>query len=219
MLLCTRLTLVVGFILGAVEIGHAQQTVTQPSAVPAQSTSKQAESWGQWRGPRRDGTLKNVQLPDSLSEDVLKKSWATKLDASYSGALIVKDRVFVTESKNGEEVVTALDRKNGSVVWTHQWKGSMKVPFFAAANGSWIRSTPSYSDGKLYVAGMQDVLYCLDATNGQEVWSIDFPKKLGTSKPNFGFVCSPLVDSGFVYVQAGGGFTKLDKNTGDIVWQ
>ena len=33
----------------------------------------------------------------------------------------------------------------------------MTVPFFAKANGDWIRSTPAYDDGRLYVAGMKDV--------------------------------------------------------------
>ena len=31
-------------------------------------------------------------------------------------------------------------------------------------------------------------------------------------------VCSPLIDGGFVYIQAGGGFCKLNKVDGSIVW-
>ncbi len=95
----------------------------------------------------------------------------------------------------------------------------MKVPFFARSNGSWIRSTPAYDEGKLYVGGMRDVLVCIDAADGNVDWRLDFVNALSTSLPAFGFVCSPLVSGSFVYVQAGACLAKIDKQSGKIVWQ
>ncbi len=133
---------------------------------------------------------------------------------------MVGDKVFVTETVNKEsERVRALDRATGKELWQTSWPGSMTVPFFAASNGSWIRSTPIYSDGKLYVAGIRDVLVCLDASSGQELWRVDFVKDLNSELPAFGFVCSPMIDGEFIYVQAGGGLAKLDKATGKLVWR
>ena len=60
----------------------------------------------------------------------------------------------------------AIDRATGQEVWRASWPGAMSVPFFAAANGSWIRATPALHDGRLYVAGMKDVLVCLEAATG-----------------------------------------------------
>lgn len=94
----------------------------------------------------------------------------------------------------------------------------MKVPFFAKSNGSWIRSTPALDGGRLYVAGMRDVLVCIDAETGKEIWRKDFVKELGTPMPDFGLVCSPLVSGDAVYVQAGAGLAKLNKLTGEIIW-
>jgi outer membrane protein assembly factor BamB len=37
--------------------------------------------------------------------------------------------------------------------------------------------------------------------------------------PAFGFVCSPLVHDGHLYVQAGSGFSKLERETGKSVWR
>jgi outer membrane protein assembly factor BamB len=95
----------------------------------------------------------------------------------------------------------------------------MSVPFFAASNGSWIRATPACDGQRLYVAGMRDVLACLDTESGRELWRVDFVQQLGTPLPSFGFASSPLIVGDFVYVQAGGGFVKLDKMTGEIVWR
>jgi outer membrane protein assembly factor BamB len=126
----------------------------------------------------------------------------------------------VTETKDKKyEVVTSLDRKTGETLWQQEWEGSMSVPFFAKANGDWIRATPSYDDGYLYVAGMKDVLICLNAKTGDVVWKIDFPKETGSAVPTFGFVCSPLIDGNNLYVQAGGALCKIDKKTGKLIWR
>ena len=177
------------------------------------------QDWGQWRGPNRDG-ITSLSLPDKIQDDQLKEAWSIPLSPSYSGPLVVGDLVYVTETVDSKfETVQALNRADGQKVWSKKWEGSMRVPFFAAANGSWIRSTPAYDNGRLYVAGMRDVIVCLDAKNGDEIWKVDFPAQTKSKLPSFGFVCSPLVDGEHVYVQAGGAFTKLKASDGSIVWQ
>ena len=128
------------------------------------------QDWGQWRGPNRDG-ITSLSLPDKIQDDQLKEAWSVPLSPSYSGPLVVGDLVYVTETVDSKfETVQALNRADGQKVWSKKWEGSMRVPFFAAANGSWIRSTPAYDNGRLYVAGMRDVIVCLDAKNGDEIW-------------------------------------------------
>jgi outer membrane protein assembly factor BamB len=181
---------------------------------------KKSNIWPQWRGPSRDGQWTGPAWPDRLSKESLPLLWRIPLGPSYSGPVVAEDLVFTTETKNKEsEVVYGLDRKTGKERWRAEWKGAMTVPFFAAPNGSWIRSTPAYDGERLYVAGMRDVLVCLDAKTGKEEWRVDFVKELKTPLPDFGFVCSPLVDGDAVYVQAGACAAKLDKKTGKISWR
>jgi outer membrane protein assembly factor BamB len=66
---------------------------------------------------------------------------------------------------------------------------------------------------------MRDVLVCLKTGDGTVKWRVDFVKKFGTPLPDFGFVCSPLVIENSVYVQAGAGTVKLDKETGEVQWR
>jgi outer membrane protein assembly factor BamB len=68
------------------------------------------------------------------------------------------------------------------------------------------------------VAGIKDVLVALDLKDGTEKWRVDFVKDTKAAPPDFGFVCSPLVDKAGVYVQAGAAFHKVDKATGKILW-
>ena len=178
-----------------------------------------AANWSQWRGANRDGTVAGKLWPADLKNQHLKLKWRVELGASYSGPIMDTDTLYVTESAGNNEVVRALDRKNGKEKWRHQWAGKMSVPFFARSNGSWIRSTPALANNKLFVAGIRDHLLCLDTKTGKRLWEIDFPKELKTPVPTFGCVCSPMVDGKFVYMQAGAGFCKIEQDSGKIVWR
>jgi len=175
--------------------------------------------WTQWRGPGRDGFVA-AGWPDGLAAERLEKAWRVELGPSYSGPVIAGDTVIVTETRDRRtEHVRALDRATGHQRWHAEWEGAMSVPFFAASNGSWIRSTPCVDDGRVFVAGMRDLLVCLDAGSGKELWRVDFMAALESPLPSFGFVSSPLVIGDHVYVQAGSGFVKLGKRDGGIVWR
>ena len=188
--------------------------------VLALSASAADPDWPQWRGPGRDGQSAGPAWPEKLGTNQLRAGWRVELGPSYSGPIVGGERVFTTESREKKaEVVRAFDRRTGRELWKHEWNGAMSVPFFAKSNGDWIRSTPALDGDRLYVAGMRDVLVCLDAGDGREIWSKDFVKEFGTPLPDFGFVCSPLVEGDAVYVQAGGGLAKLDKLTGKILWR
>jgi len=136
-----------------------------------------AEDWTQWRGPNRDGVVGGKEWPTFLKKANLRLKWRAKLGSSYSGALLDKDTVYVTESvdSNKMDVVQALDRETGKVKWTQKWPGTGRwsVTFPGRVNGSWIRSTPALANGKLFVAGMHDNLICLDSKTGEKLWEID----------------------------------------------
>lgn len=185
----------------------------EPKKVPA-------SSWPQWRGPKRDGLVAGTTWPQSLDEGHLTMQWRVEIAEGYSGPIVSPDRVYTFETKDRrQEIVRAFEKKTGKEVWSSESVGSMRVPFFAAKNGSWVRSTPSIDGERLYVGGMRDVLFCLNARTGKEIWRVDFVKKYGTPLPSFGFVSSPLVMGDYVYVQAAASFLKLDKKTGKVVWR
>lgn len=174
--------------------------------------------WPQWRGPSRDGQLTGGQLPDSFNG--LSLAWKKPHAPSYSGPVIFDGILYTTETVDKSyEKVTAYRLASGEILWTRQWEGSLAVPFFAAANGDWIRATPACSSEGLVVVGMRDTLHCLDPKTGQEKWMVDFPKTLGSPLPMFGASCSPLIDGDSVYMQTGGATVRLSMQDGSLIWK
>lgn len=175
--------------------------------------------WAQWRGPTRDGMVQG-DWPTTLQGEALTLLWRVELGDGYSSPVVSGGRVFTFETRGkSEEVVRALDRATGKELWSTSWGAGMAVPFFAASNGSWVRSTPACDGESLYVGGMRDLLVCLSAADGKEKWRVDFVQRYGTPLPSFGLACSPLLTDDGLYIQAGGSFLKLDKATGKTVWR
>jgi len=193
----------------------------------ADTVQPNEREWPQWRGPRRDGSVAGLRWPDLLTgpdasaAPRVTLAWSVGgLGESYASPIVTERHVFTvgTESKR-DEVATAYDRRTGEKVWERRWEGSLSVPFFAAKNGSWVRSTPAYDGESLYIGGMRDVLVCLDAATGEERWRVDFVERHAAPLPQFGLVCSPLIVGEALYVQAGASLAKLDKRTGETLWR
>ncbi|MDE0914565.1 MAG: PQQ-like beta-propeller repeat protein [Planctomycetota bacterium] len=194
-------------------VGHSEARASQ--------LDDSSDTWPQWRGPNRDGTAPGEGWGADLSDENFGVKWEVNgLGPSYSGPVVDANRVYITETVDKTtEVVRALNRFSGEELWKTSWVGAMKVPFFASRNGSWIRSTPAVDEASIYVAGMRDVLTCLHAETGKVRWSVDFKERFKTSLPAFGCPSSPLLTKTHVYVQAGAGLVKLDKETGATIWR
>lgn len=174
--------------------------------------------WSQWRGPSRDGGVEGAPWPGSLAG--LERIWRVDLGQGYPGPIADGDRVFVVESLEDESAgVRALALDTGRELWKRSWPSAGKVPFFAASNGDWVRSTPAYDGETLFVGDMREMLVALDAASGEIRWQVDLPGRFGTDVPDFGFASSPLVDGEFLYVQAANSIVKLDKNSGETIWR
>lgn len=190
-------------------------------ALPLLSNDPVDLTWPSWRGPARDGTVAGTAWPEALSAERLTLRWKVEgLGDSYASPIVTESTVFtVATVGKREEVARAYDRATGELRWEARWPGAMSVPFFAAKNGSWVRSTPAFDGDALYVGGMREDLVCLDAADGSVRWHVDLAKRFGTDRPEFGFVCSPLIVGDTLYVQAGAAVLALETRTGETRWR
>jgi outer membrane protein assembly factor BamB len=175
-------------------------------------------TWPQWHGPTRNCVTTGDPYPDKLAS--LKQSWRVELGPSYSGPIVLADRVIVTETADeSTERVRALDRSTGKELWKAEWKGGQQVIPEARPRGEAIRATPA-SDGKVvFVEGMRDLLICLDAKDGKELWRIDFVKEYGAPIPDMGMTSSPQIDGDSVYTLAAASVVRVNAKSGKVDWR
>lgn len=184
--------------------------------------SAYAQDWPQWRGPNRDGVVKDFVAPTVWPEK-LKIVWKTEVGSGYSSPVVSKDRTWIHTRKGEEETVSCLDLKTGKIVWSKSYAVAFTKNQYATQMGKGPHSTPVLYDGKLYTLGVTAILSCFDANTGELKWRKEFGTP-DTSKMFCGTAFSPVVDQGNLIVYAGddikgGVMLALDPATGKEKWK
>lgn len=173
--------------------------------------------WPHLAGTGYDARSGEVGLADSWHNSGPPVLWNRKIGAGYSG-LIARGGVVYTQAQSlTEQKVLALDADTGATVWEHGYGW----PYQPGGMFPGPRSTPTFSNRRIYFAGADGSVGCLDASDGRPIWSVDAVKQFGGRGAVFGYACSPVVEEGKVILPVGGpsaSVVALDANTGATRW-
>jgi outer membrane protein assembly factor BamB len=173
--------------------------------------------WPQWRGPHRDGFVHYDSLRTDWPKDGPPVLWKVKGGTGYSSFAVSGQRVYTVIAPSAEdEALLCLDALKGNELWRRTYP-SPRVDYPGP------RSTPALDeDGKLlYVISARGRLLCVNTTDGEVKWEVDFPRALRAPTPSWGFACSPLVDGNWAYAITGApgkAVAKFDRFTGELAW-
>jgi outer membrane protein assembly factor BamB len=173
--------------------------------------------WPQWRGPNRDGSA-SFAAPSSWPEQLTRR-WKVTVGTGYATPLVIGDRLYQFSRQGGNEVMSAIDPASGMTIWQTGYPTSFTMHSAAVRHEAGPKSTPAFSNGRLYSIGMTGIVTAFDASSGKQLW-----QKPGSSVvPMYTtHSFSPLVDGGVVIFHVGGhnqgALTAYDLNTGEVKW-
>ena len=67
-----------------------------------------ADDWPQWRGTNRDGVWRESGILKTFPRDGVKVRWRARVGGGYSGPVVSKGRVFVTDRRFPRDVERVL---------------------------------------------------------------------------------------------------------------
>lgn len=190
------------------------------------AVSALAQDWPQWRGPNRDGVIRGFTEPKAWPETLTQK-WKVTVGEGHSSPVVIGHRVFVMTRQDGREIVRCFDLDSGKQVWQDSYeviyKLSLSNSVIVGKHKQGPRSTPVFSNGRLYTLGIGGRLSCYDASTGKVIWRYDGGREYKDPAPYFGTSMSPLVERGLVIAHLGGhdagALTAFDAATGAIKWK
>ncbi len=193
------------------------------------ATSASAADWPDWRGPRRNGTSSEKNLPSKWSPTGENLAWKAPF-GGRSAPIVMGDRVYVLnvtgEGKTLRERVVCLNADTGKVVWEYAYNVFLSdVPPHRA---SWSSPSGDPETGYVYTFGVGGLLNAFDK-NGKVIWSRSLAEEVGLVTTHGGRTVSPVVEGDLVIVsgvttgwgelaRAGHRFMAYDKRTGVPVW-
>lgn len=197
---------------------------TQVAAAPQASSAARSASggdsstdWPRFQGPYGNSLAPPQQFGTNWISAPPQKLWEVPLgDNGFAGPSSAGGKVYIIDHQGQEDVVRCLDLGSGAETW------AFRYPEGGGDNYGFSRATPCVSGGKVYTLSRSGLVHCLNAANGQKVWSKSLATDLGGSAPQWLYAPSPIVDGKAVIVIPGGAkgaVAALDKDTGAVLWQ
>src|ERR1051325_9952676 len=175
-------------------------------------------SWPGFRGPNSDSHYDEKPILTNWPTQGLKLLWRQPCGGGYASFAIARGGAFTIEQRRDSEAAVAYDLDSGAEIWKCTWSDHFQEYFSEGGP----RSTPSYSDGKIYVLGAMGELRCLEAETGKTIWSHNILVENHASIPTYGVASSPLVLGEKLIIQSGAGNGKsvlcYDKRDGKLLW-
>src|SRR5438309_2148116 len=144
-----------------------------------------AADWPAYRGSEYDGSSPEKILL-KWPADGPKQLWKIETPRGFSSFAVSGGKAFtlVQRTLDGapREICLAVDAKTGKEVWAanvgptkYDGSGNAGTPDNNGGDGP--HSTPTVSEGRVYVFTPALVLQCLDAETGKAVWSKDIVRE------------------------------------------
>jgi len=180
-----------------------------------------AADWPAYRGAHQDG-ISPETISKKWGENGPAVIWKAALGPSFSSFAVGGGRAysFTQRQVDGEdrEVAVAFDIKDGKEIWA----APLGKPTYDTQGGDGPRSTPALDGGKVYYLGANQMLTCLNATDGKTVWQHDLVNEYGGRVIKWKSAASPVIDGDLLFVNGGGAGQALlafEKKTGTVAWK
>ena len=154
-----------------------------PIALPKASSQKVTDiAWPGFRGGKRDGVVRGVQIETDWSVHPPVELWRREVGPGWS-SFAARGDVFYTQEQRGEaEVVACYLLSSGEPVWRH----GDNARFWESNAGAGPRATPTLSEDRLFTLGATGILNAFDAHTGNVVWTRNAATDTGIGIPRMG---------------------------------
>jgi outer membrane protein assembly factor BamB len=176
--------------------------------------------WTQWRGPDGAAIVQAAKAPSAWPMR-LSKQWSTAVGIGHASPIVAGTTAYVFARDGEREVLRALDLGTGRERWQTGYDALYEMNPAARGHGKGPKSTPLFSQGRIFTLGISGVVSAHDAATGAVVWRKTLTGALA-GQPTFGAATSPVADGSRVIVFVGttdrGALTAFDAATGKEEW-
>ena len=173
-----------------------------------------AEDWPQYHGTNSDRTTQEKIANTDWQQKKPKQLWSSKTPTGFSSMILANGAAYTTISEEIDgipsEVCVSFDAETGETRWKANldiWRvdhggGNAGAPNNKGGDGP--RTTPSYSDDRIYAYTSDMLLACLSAEDGSKIWSVEVTKAHKGRNIRWENASAPLIEQDMVIVQGGG---------------
>jgi outer membrane protein assembly factor BamB len=171
--------------------------------------------WPGFRGPLRDGVVRNIRINTDWTAAPPMEMWRRPIGPGWSSFAVRGDLLYTQEQRGDDEMVSCYRVSTGQPVWRHR----DAVRFYESNGGAGPRGTPTLHEDRVYAVGATGILKVLDALTGKRVWTRNIADDTKRAVPYWGIASSPLIVDDLVIAASAGTLIAYDIATGDLKWK
>jgi outer membrane protein assembly factor BamB len=189
-----------------------------------------ANDWTESRGPARDGTSTERNLPSTWSPSGENLAWTLPF-GGRSTPVIHGNRLYLQTITSGDasqtqERLVAVDTNSGTVLWEHRLSQYLSdVPQHRAG---WASPAVDPQTGTIYMFTVSAELVAF-SPQGTVLWKRSLPEEYGAITTHGGRTTSPIVEGDMVILNTllqgwgdlgrpGNRYFAFDKRSGQTIW-
>jgi outer membrane protein assembly factor BamB len=190
-----------------------------------------SDDWPTLLGPTRTNVSTETGIIAPWPKEGLRKLWECELGGGYAPPVVAAGRLYHFGRFQDNARLTCLDAKTGRELWKFEYPTQYEDRYGYEPGP---RACPVVDDERVYLHGVEGMLYCLKVVDGKELWHVDTKEKYHFQQNFFGVGSVPVVDEGLLIVPVGGsnpgprpsdfrnvkpngtGFVAFDKLTGAV---
>ncbi|HUF48416.1 MAG TPA: PQQ-binding-like beta-propeller repeat protein [Vicinamibacterales bacterium] len=189
-----------------------------------------AANWPEWRGPNRDGTSAETNLPERWSPAGENVAWSLPF-GGRSTPVVFGNRLYLQTITAGatsltQERLVAVDVDTGRIVWEKRY--SIYLSDVPQHRAGWASPAVDPDTGNIVMFTVAAELIALSPT-GEEVWKRSLSEEYGAITTHGGRTVSPIIEGDTVILNTllmgwgdlgrpGNRYFAFDKRTGHTVW-
>jgi outer membrane protein assembly factor BamB len=174
-----------------------------------------ADDWPNWRGPNRSGVSNENQWIDQWPADGPSIRWRAEVGTGFSSIVVANGRVFTLGNQDDIDTLCCFSATDGQVLWKYAYPAPLDDRYFEGGP----TSTPTIDGDSVYMLSRAGELASLNLHDGAIRWSKNLVEEAAVEVPGWGFSSSPVIDGEHLYLGVGQSGMRLDKTTGEILWQ
>jgi outer membrane protein assembly factor BamB len=168
---------------------------------PILGTRQQGSDWPIFLGPTQDSKSSEKGIVTRWGDGVPRIVWSLKLGTSYGAPTIAAGRLFQFDRFGDQSRLYCLNAETGEELWRYEIPTQYE-DLYGYNNGP--RCSPLVDDDRVYAYGVDGMLVCCRAKDGQPLWKKSLHKDYGVVQNFFGVGSTPVIEGDLLIVMVGG---------------
>ena len=162
--------------------------------------TREGIDWASFLGPNRNSKSDETEF-NWDRENKLPSVWTYQVGEGYGSGSVAAGRYYHFHRIGDTARLVCLHAETGKQLWEFKYPSVYKDSF--GFDGG-PRCSPVVDDDRVYIFGVEGMLHCLNATNGDLLWSVDTQKHFRVIQNFFGVGSTPLIYKDLLLTMVGG---------------